>query len=127
MNKLSVPFKIKDVFHGFAESNGILRLEDDVLAIEFQTKDNLVGAIQSEVKNIRLSVCDIESVDFRKSILGNSLTIRLSTMELSHQVPNQESGEITVSIDRRNVEAALDFVSRVKLEVADQRLRDVNI
>ena len=119
MNKISVPYKVNNVFQGFAETHGILYLEGEELMIEFQTKDNVVGAIKSDIKNIKVAVADIEEVDFKKSLLGNTLTIRLSKLNVSTQIPKQESGEIKVSVERKNIEAALDFVSSVKLEVAD--------
>ncbi len=125
MNKKSLPFKIKDVFEGFAESSGILRLEDESVWMEFQTKDAIFGAIKSEPKKIEILISDIEELDFKKSIFGSKLTIRLSKIGDYAQIPNQDAGEIVVSIERRNVEAALSFVSGVKLEVVDQKIRDL--
>lgn len=114
MNNISVPFTIKNVFQGFAESQGILRLNEDTLSIEFQTQDSIVGAIKSDVKNIELPISDIQELDFKKSIFGSTLSIRLSNFSEASKVPKQEPGEIKVTIKKKNIEAALSFVSYVR-------------
>ena len=124
MGKISVPFKIKNVFEGFAESHGIINLDGEGLSIEFLTKDNIIGVIKSRIKNIRVPVCNIEEVDFKKSIFGNTLTIRLSKLMGLEDFPKQDSGEIKVSINKKHIEAALDFVLQVRLEVADHKLKE---
>jgi hypothetical protein len=124
MATISVPFKIKNVFEGFAESQGILRLDGESLSIEFQTKDKIVGVIKSKIKNIKVPVSNIEEVDFKKSVFGNTMTIRLSKLSEAENIPQKDLGEIKVSIDKKYIEVALDFVLQLKLEVADHRLKE---
>ena len=125
MNKISVPFKIKNVFEGFAESRGVLCLSDDIITLEFQTKDSIVGVIKSELKRIEIPVNDIEEIYFKKSIFGNSLSIRFSSMGAASKVPKQQPGELKVSINKRHIESALDLVSSIRLEVADIKLKQL--
>jgi len=50
MKQTSLPFRIKGVFEGLAESNGLLILSGNELKIQIQTKDQLVGLIKTNVK-----------------------------------------------------------------------------
>lgn len=96
MEKISLPFRIENIFAGFAKVNGIIRLEGDFVEIEFQTMDNVVEMIKSNVKNISIPVADIEEIDFKKSIWGNKLILRISKLSAISKVPSQEAGEIKI-------------------------------
>jgi hypothetical protein len=147
MNPISVPFRIQNVLDGLAEANGVLSLREDFVRIEFQTtrnpkiglfyfslqedcapnefqtKDSIFGGIKTGVSTVDIPISDIEELHFKKGIFGNALTIRLSSIGESVEIPNQQAGVIRVSIDKNYIEAALNFVSAVKLEVVDQKIK----
>ena len=123
MQVSSLPFRIDDVYGGFGEVEGILTLEKEGLKLEFQTRDNLLGVLKSDVKEIVLGLNQIDEMGFKKGLFGNKLTIRVKGMKLLEAIPHQNMAEICLSIKRRHVETALSIVSRAKLEVADQKYR----
>jgi len=45
----NLPFTIPDLYADFAEAQGIARLDDDILILEYQTKDSIVGMIKSDI------------------------------------------------------------------------------
>ena len=98
MKKISLPFRIENIFAGFARVNGIIRLEGDSVEIEFQAMDNLVRMIKSNIKSLSVPVTDIEEIYFNKSIWGNKLILRTSKLTAISEVPNQEACEIKLSI-----------------------------
>ncbi len=120
MNKLSLPFSIKNVFAGFARIYGILKLEENRIILEFQTVDNLVKVLKSDVKNFTIPIRDIEEIDFKKSIWGNKLTLRVSTLNDVKDIPNQEAGEMILSIDGKYTEQALDLVKQIIPRMKEQ-------
>ena len=124
MESLSIPFKITDTFEGLAECEGILRVYDETLTLEYQQKDAMLGVFKSGVKKVEVSMRDIEEVDFRKSIFGNTMTIRFATMQATGDLPRSDASEVKVSIARKYVDKALSFVSQLKLGVAEYRLRE---
>jgi hypothetical protein len=113
MDKISFPFSIKNVFAGFAEVSGVISLEEDTIEIEFQTMDSLAKMIKSDVKDITVPITDIEEIDFKKSIWGNKLTLRVSRLSMVSEIPSQESGEIRLSIQNKYTEMALNLVSKI--------------
>jgi len=124
MESLSIPFKITDTFEGLAECEGILRVYDETLTLEYQQKDAMLGVFKSGVKKVEVSMRDIEEVDFKKSIFGNTMTIRFATMQATGDLPRSDASEVKVSIARKYVDKALSFVSQLKLGVAEYRLRE---
>ena len=123
MEKISLPFRIENIFAGFAKVNGIIRLEGDFVEIEFQTMDNVIEMIKSNVKNISIPVADIEEIDFKKSIWGNKLILRISKLSAISKVPSQEAGEIKLSIEKKHTESALEFIRKIDPSAVDYRMK----
>jgi len=123
MERISLPFRIKNIFEGFAEVNGIICLEGDSVEIEFQTMDNVVKLIKSSVKNISIPVAYIEEIDFKKSIWGNKLILRISKLSTISEMPSQDAGEIKLSIDKKHTELAFDLIRKVDPSAVDYRIQ----
>ena len=116
MSRITLPFKIKNVFEGFAEVQGILTYDGQILNLEFQTRDAFLGAIQSEIRDISFPKSEIEEIDFKKNIFGRSLIIRVARMKSVEEVPKQEAGEINLAIAKKNIDLALELMSQIDLE-----------
>jgi hypothetical protein len=116
--KSTVPFTIRDVFQGLAESEGILSLDGTDLKLEFRTADALFGLLKSGVREVKLPIDGIEEIAFRKGLFSCSVVIRVAEMRGATDVPNFEQGEIRLSIARRHSMAAAALVSEVQLGAA---------
>ncbi len=116
MSKISFTYKIKNVFEGFAEAQGILTYDGQILNLEFQTKDAFIGAIQSGIKTISIPKSEIEEIDFKEHMFGCSLFIRVARMQSLEGVPKQEAGEIKLSIAKKNIDLALELMSQINLK-----------
>ncbi len=113
--KTSVPFTIRNVFQGFAETDGILSVDGPDLKLEFQTTDAVVGLLKSGVREVRLPLEDVEEIAFRKGWFGCSLVIRVAGMRGATEVPNFKRGEIALSIAKKHSQAAADLVSSIQI------------
>ena len=118
--KTTVPFTIRNVFQGFAESEGILSVDGADLKLEFQTTDAVVGLLKSGVREVRLPLDDVQEVAFRKGWFGCSLVIRVSGMRGASEVPNFKQGEILLSIAKKHSQAAADLVSSIQIAPGGQ-------
>jgi hypothetical protein len=126
MEKITLRFKIKKVFEGLAEANGIIVLDKEQLKIEFQTKDSIFGVLKSGVKDVGVPLNEIEDVLLKKGVFKNNLIIRLSGLSTSAKIPNQDPGEIKLIIDKEYAAEAAAFVSRIKLAVAEYNVKTLN-
>ncbi len=121
MKRISVPFTIQNVFQGFAETEGILSIDNTDLKLEFQTSDNILGLLKSGVREVRLPLDKVEEITFRKRWLGCSLIIRVAEMRGAAEVPNFSQGEILLSIGKKHSQAASDLVSAIQLTSGSRR------
>jgi hypothetical protein len=120
MKSISVPFTIQNVFQGFAETEGILSIDNADLKMEFQTSDNILGLLKSGVREVKLSLDKIEEITFRKRWLGCSLIIRMTEMRGASEVPNFSQGEILLSVAKKHSQAASDLVAAIQLTRGSQ-------
>ncbi len=116
MSRVKLPFKIKDVFEGFAEAQGILTYNGETIDIEFQAKDSIIGAIKSKIRKISIPQSEIEEIDFKENIFGCSLIIRVARMKSVEDIPKREAGEIKLSIAKKNIDLVLHLLSQIDLE-----------
>ena len=119
MPKISLPFKITDVYEGLALTEGLLRINDNSLIFEFLTKDAVLGLIKTEVQQVTVAFEDIEEVNFKKSMFGNSLQIRLASLVIAQKIPAQKGSNVELNIARKDADIALSFVSNIRLDMSN--------
>jgi len=117
----TVPLTIRNVFQGFAETEGILSVDGTDLRLEFQTNDALVGLLRSSVREVRLPLDEVEEIAFRKRWFGCSLVVRVAELRGASGIPNFKQGEFVLSIARKHSQAAADLVSSLQIAEATQK------
>ncbi len=105
----TIPFKITGLQSGLAEAKGLLHLDDDVLTLEYETKDTVTGIFSSGVQQIQVRLSDIESVEYRKKILGAKIHLKAFKMKTFDSFPGHQQGKIELEFARREKESAQDF------------------
>ncbi len=105
----SIPFKVTGLKSGLAEAVGLLHLYDDVLTLEFETKDTVIGTILSSVHEIKVSLTDIESIENRKKIFGAKIRLKAFKMKTFKGFPGHKQGQIELEFGRKEKELAHDL------------------
>ncbi len=62
----SLPFTIENLNGGFMKVEGILRVEEENLVFEYQKKDAVVEAYQSELRTETISISELDMLEFKK-------------------------------------------------------------
>jgi len=119
----SLPFSISDVYEGWAEVEGTARCEEDVLILEFQTQDSLVGLLKSTVKTIRLPLHALAAIHFQQKLFTAVVTLRVHSMRLVQDIPGSCQGEVRLHVARKHRKVAHAFVTELELRRAEQQLR----
>lgn len=126
----SVPFTVKKVMDGWAESAGLLAFEPPAgdfggrLVFQFQTKDAVLGLIKTGVKEVPIELAEVSEVGFKGGWLGGgTLTVRVADMKAGAKLPGQESGIVALAVKRKHTEAARELASEANLQAAEARLR----
>jgi hypothetical protein len=118
--KSTVPFTIRNVFQGFAKTEGILSVDGADLKLEFQTTDTMIGLLKSGIWEVRLPLDEVEEIAFRKGLFGSSLVIRVAGMRAASEVPGFKHAEIALSVSKKHSQAAADLVSSIQIAPGGQ-------
>ncbi|MBD2451308.1 hypothetical protein H6G76_30115 [Nostoc sp. FACHB-152] len=119
---ITLPFVIPDIYAGFAEAQGIIRIEDNTLILEFVIRDSLVGLLKSGVKEIRIPISEIVSVTLNKGWFKISLIIRTQKLSSLGNLPKQEAGQIKLSLLREDGEIAEKLALFLRLKISEEKL-----
>lgn len=116
----SVPFTIPNVYEGFAEAHGLLKLTQPGVVLEFQVKDGLVGLIKSRVNEVTVPLDEIVSVELKKGWFQRRLLLRCRSLATLANIPKHKSGTIALRIARDNMRVAREVVSMLRVSLAER-------
>ncbi len=117
-----IPFSLDDVYEGFAECEGIARFENDVLVLEFQTRDAFIGVVKSAATHVELPLDAIGDVSVEKRFWKTHLVIRATRLDAIESIPTSRRGEVKLRIKGEHRELAHDLASEISLRLGERRL-----
>jgi hypothetical protein len=118
---LMSPVPVSIGFLLLAKCEGLLRLEDGDLVLEYQTKDAVIGILKSKVQEVRIPREMLASVAIRKQGLfgfNSGVVIQTTRMQLAPgtQIPGMTQGRLVLDVAREDVPAAENLVAALGLE-----------
>ena len=113
----SVPFSL-EAYEGLANVEGILKFENDIIFIQYETKDGIFGVIKSGVKEIQLHVGELDDVDFSSNMFRTRLYIRPNDLGKISDIPGSKSGQLSLKIKRANKRAAKQISLDIGLAIS---------
>ncbi len=117
----SVPFTA-EIYEGLAETQGVVRFEDNVLIIEFETKDSIVGFVKSGMQELTVPVSELEEAVFKKNIFRAKILFRASRMKTFSALPNNKQGEVGLKVPKKYAKAAQDLVDSLNIAVMEAKI-----
>ncbi|MDE2815571.1 MAG: hypothetical protein OXK81_02580 [Chloroflexota bacterium] len=117
-----IPFQFPEVYGGLADSEGLLSISSDVLTLEFQIKDGLIGAFKSRVKKVELPFDQIREVQLQSNMLGTNLTVVADSIQLVEDVPNAKQGEFKVKFPRSHRKEAATLAREASVRVSQNKI-----
>lgn len=117
-----VPFVI-ELYSGLGRVDGRLRVDEGVLMIEYQAKDDVFGLIKGRPRRIRITMNDLQDVRYvRRRFRKSLLTLELSDVKLAHQIPGNNMGRLELVIDKDYRDAAQRAATRLQRFLSEHRL-----
>ena len=110
MAAITVPFKVPNLFAGFAEGKGLAKASDSELTLEFVVKENVFDFFKTGVKEIRIPRSEIDAIHHRQGWFGDKLRIRVKSMRWLADLPGCDSGQVTLHVARCDRAQAAEFV-----------------
>jgi hypothetical protein len=126
LNNISVPFEIDNVEHGLKKAEGLIKLRDEGIELEFEVADAFIGMVKSGVKMERISYGDLEDIRFEKSWFQTKIVLEGNSMKVFEEVPGKaEAGSCSLKIERKNREEAQRLVSQARMRHSEYKLEQM--
>jgi hypothetical protein len=106
---ISIPVKLHTPDAMFTEAEGMVRIEEGRLVLEFETKDAFFGAYRSGVEEVELFPDDVAAVRYKQTLFKSELIIRAKSMKQVDSVPGSKHGEIRLRFKRPHREDAREL------------------
>jgi len=110
---------------GLKKGEGLLTYNGEVLSMEIQEKDALLGVYKSDIQVYEIPPGAINSISFKKKFFSGKLVIQANSMKEFEQIPGMEQGRLTLKIAGNDTEKAKRLQSLVNLSLSEQRLRNM--
>lgn len=118
----AVPFYITGVNGGLTEVDGLLKVENNTLVLEFQSADAIIGLVKSGVKEVSIPFDAIRRVELRKSWFSTKILISTKTMAAVKDIPGSKAAAVVLKIKRDHKVDAMDLNSQIQLAFSEYKL-----
>jgi hypothetical protein len=117
----SLPFKIRGVFTGLVDVEGIARLENQELCLEFRMA--VLTRLKTNPKEIRIPLEELEEAVFKNRFCLGFLVLRARRLDSFKDVPGNATGELRLRCGREHWETARELASRLSMKTTEHQLR----
>lgn len=122
----ALPFTIENLNGGFMKLEGILRVKDDHLLFEFQKKDAVIEAYQSELKTVDIPLSEIEMLEFKKGWFSAKLILHGRSASSFGDLPGKDLIERVLKVKRKHREVAARISSNLNLIISEKKLQEMD-
>lgn len=121
----SLPFSIENLNGGFMKIEGIVRVEGEYLVFEFQKKDSVIEAYQSEVRNEKIPISELDMLEFKKGWFSSKLILHGKSASSFKDLPGKDLHERVLKVKRKHREVAASISSNLNLKISEQKLSEM--
>lgn len=123
VNQISVPFKNTDNGTGLMEHIGQITCHRDRLVIEFEKKDAILGLYQTAIETVEVPLELVLSLELKRGWFFTKLTLAARKIKAIEELPGRDGRDWTVTIRKKDRQAAADLVSVANMQLSELRLR----
>ena len=117
----SLPFKIRGVYTGFVDVEGIARLENQELCLDFRM--SVLTHLKTNPKELRIPLDELEEAVFKNRLCLGFLVLRARRLDSFKDVPGNATGELRLRCRREHWETARELASRLSMKTTEHQLR----
>lgn len=121
----SLPFSIENLNGGFMKVEGILRVEEEKLVFEYQKKDAVVEAYQSELRTETIAISELDMLEFKKGWFSGKLILHGKSARSFGGLPGKELTERVLKVKRKHRNLAANISSNLNLMVSENKLNEL--
>lgn len=121
----SLPFSIENLNGGFMKVEGILRVEGENLVFEFQKKDAVVEAYQSELRTVTIPLSELDMLELKKGWFSGKLILHGKRASSFGDLPGKDLTERVLKVKRKHRDVAANISSNLNLKLSEQKLNEL--
>jgi hypothetical protein len=121
----SIPFRMRDLYSGFAEARGLMRFTEDGIRLEYQVRDAVIGVISSGVRELFIPFEDVDSMTFHKRWWRRSIEIRTHSLRFPATIPGLSDSCIVIRVRRADRARIRQAIAHASLRMAEIRLQQI--
>lgn len=120
----SVPFQF-DTFGGFGEVQGLARLDEQGLELQFSTRDAMFGLLKTGLRSLRIPLDDLLSVRYTAGWfwLMPAIELRVRDLKVLEGLPESEQGRVSLNLKFRDRHDGRAFAKDLDLMRAHRRIQ----
>ena len=123
ISQIRLPFRLGEVYGGFAEGSGLMYVAKDTMILEFQVKDAFFGVVKSKPTRLQIPFSEIISIEYKRNMFISRMIFRLTSLHYMSDIPgDNKGGDVKLKIKRKDKEQALHLVSHINLRMSEIRL-----
>ena len=122
----ALPFTIENLNGGFMKLEGILRVKDEHLLFEFQKKDAVLEAYQSELKAVEIPLSELEMLEFKKGWFSAKLILHGKSASSFKDLPGKDLIERVLKVKRKHRDVAANISSNLNLALSEKKLQELD-
>lgn len=123
VNQISVPFKNTDNGTGLMEHIGQITCHRDRLVIEFEKQDAILGLYQTAIETVEVPLEKVLSLELKRGWFFTKLTLAARQIKAIEELPGRDGRDWTVTIRKKDRQAAADLVSVANMQLSELRLK----
>lgn len=110
-----------DAMNGLADVDGRLRLEEEALVLEFETK--VIGLLSTGTRQEAIPLGELEATSYRRRAFGGTLVLELRSVERASRLPgNDRAGRVALKVRRRDRAEGERFHRLLARRLAEHKL-----
>lgn len=120
----SVPFEIPEINHGLKQAQGLIKLWERGLEMEFEVA--LLGLFKNGVETIRIPYKDLNSIQYKKGWFGDKIILEGVSMKVFEEIPGTEVATCELKVKRKNRDAAQSLISQARMHLSENKLEQLD-
>lgn len=130
MERTTVPFHMSDIgldMSAQIETDGVVRIDDDALIIEFRETRTSLSTLKKEAGGVRvvtIPLGEVESMEVRQRwLFAPRLRIRTRTLLALANMPGASGNEVVLPLQRPDRDRARELAATVSLVLSTREIK----
>lgn len=116
MERLRLPFTVSEIYGGFARVDGLLVVAEKHLEFEYQTSDNVLGAVRGKIQKRKVRYADLESVKSKLGWFSCWIEFHARSLKTFANFPQKDRTAFRITVEKKHRTKMNSALSEIELQ-----------